>query len=45
MTVRIIVFILIAIVAYKLAFNGELPRNAAIHQIGIQAVRNVFGLL
>ena len=42
MTVRILVFIVIAIIAVSLTFNGNLPRTALTDKIGIQAIRHVF---
>jgi uncharacterized membrane protein YtjA (UPF0391 family) len=42
MTVRILVFIIIAVVAAKLTFSGNLTATAVTDQIGIQAIRHVF---
>jgi uncharacterized membrane protein YtjA (UPF0391 family) len=42
MTVRILVFIVIAVVAAKLTFSGNLTSTAVTGQIGIQAIRHVF---
>jgi hypothetical protein len=45
MTVRIIVFIVIAVLAAELTFSGHLPKTAVADQIGIQAIRSIFGAM
>ena len=45
MTVRILVLIVIAVIAAKLTFSGQLPSTAVAEKIGIQAIRSVFSAM